>query len=96
MSSNYPDGVLHPKCGKRFPDTPRTGHCSGCCETFYGIAAFDEHQRRGDAGRVQCLAPAEGDQWHRDELDRWHLVPSAADLQRLAVVTAARRMERAA
>jgi hypothetical protein len=29
MSANYPDGVLHPPCGKRFADNNTTGHCSG-------------------------------------------------------------------
>lgn len=42
-------GVIHPKCGKRFPGTVRFGHCSVCCETFVGLGAFEAH-RVGEHG----------------------------------------------
>lgn len=45
--------LTHPKCGKQFPHGSRTGHCSGCCETFIGLEAFDAHQTP-DGDRVRC------------------------------------------
>lgn len=33
-------------------------HCSGCCETFTSLSAFDAHQTRVD-GRLRCLPPGE-------------------------------------
>lgn len=39
----------HPKCGKSCPGGSIAGHCSGCCETFIGLAAFEAH-RRGEHG----------------------------------------------
>ena len=36
--------ATHPKCGKTFPGGDGSGHCSGCCETFIGLAAFDAHR----------------------------------------------------
>jgi hypothetical protein len=39
----------HPKCGKSYPGGPTAGHCSGCCETFIGLGAFEKH-RVGDHG----------------------------------------------
>lgn len=39
----------HPKCGKSYPGGPTAGHCSGCCETFIGLNAFESH-RRGEHG----------------------------------------------
>ena len=41
--------LTHPKCQKRFPNGSRSGHCSGCCETFIGLVSFDAH-RVGDHG----------------------------------------------
>lgn len=65
-------GVLHPKCGNRFPAGDRTGHCASCCESFYGLAAFDQHQSAAD-GRVSCSLPStDGGKWWLDDSDRWH------------------------
>lgn len=65
-------GVLHPACGKRFPAGDRTGHCSQCHETFYGLTAFDRHQR-SQAGRVRCLIPTtNSEEWRLDAEGRWH------------------------
>lgn len=36
--------ATHPTCGKTFPGGDGSGHCSGCCETFIGLAAFDAHR----------------------------------------------------
>jgi len=42
--------ISHPKCGKTFPGGSTAGHCSGCCETFIGLAAFEAH-RVGEHGK---------------------------------------------
>lgn len=36
--------ATHPKCGKTFPGGDGSGHCSGCCETFIGLGAFEAHR----------------------------------------------------
>lgn len=62
----------HPKCGKKILNRGnKTGHCAKCCETFYGITAFDKHQRMNPDGSVTCLDPASlgfvlqsDDHWH--------------------------------
>ncbi|MCX2747172.1 hypothetical protein OOZ51_05000 [Arthrobacter sp. MI7-26] len=77
--------VIHPKCGKRFASGDRTGHCAACCETFYGLAAFDQHLIRADH-RVSCSVPtADGGEWHLDSAGRWHIGEpmSAAAVARL-------------
>lgn len=67
-----PATAVHPKCGARFPANDSTGHCAKCCRTFYGLAAFDQHQTR-DGGTVTCNDPAESDgPWWLDEDGRWH------------------------
>lgn len=79
-------GVLHPKCGKRFAAGDRTGHCGACCESFFGLAAFDAHLVRGADHCVTCSAPsADGGEWHRDSAGRWHIGEpmSAAAVARL-------------
>ncbi|WP_296249646.1 hypothetical protein [uncultured Stenotrophomonas sp.] len=43
----------HPKCGKTFPRNNTHGHCSGCCETFSGLVAFDAH-RVGEGHERRC------------------------------------------
>lgn len=50
--------LVHPKCGKQFPNSSRAGHCSGCCETFIGLASFENH-RTGDhaTGRSCQIKP---------------------------------------
>jgi hypothetical protein len=73
MSSRYPNGVYHPKCGKRFPDNNTVGHCSSCCENFSGLGAFDQHHFKHN-GKVLCTDPASsGDKlWWLDDKDVWH------------------------
>jgi hypothetical protein len=73
------NGILHPECGTRFPASERTGHCGNCCRTFYGLAAFDQHQSVTD-GSVRCSDPSadtvtakgEPKPWWLDDKDRWH------------------------
>ena len=45
--------ATHPKCGKTFPGGDGSGHCSGCCETFIGLASFEAHRvgSHADNGR---------------------------------------------
>lgn len=45
--------ITHPKCGKNYPSNNTHGHCSGCCETFVGITAFDAH-RVGEGPERRC------------------------------------------
>lgn len=80
--------LYHPKCGQYYADSPRTGHCSGCCRTFSGETAFDKHQRLDPDGRTICLDPATitvGRPWWVDETGRWHYGerPTAADREKL-------------
>lgn len=51
--------TTHAACGRSWRQTGnRTGHCSGCHETFEGIGLFDAHQRNRDAtGKPECLDP---------------------------------------
>lgn len=51
--------VTHGECGKHWDQQgSRTGHCSGCHETFTSGTGFDRHQRiRG--GQSVCLDPIE-------------------------------------
>lgn len=68
--------ILHPKCGQRFVDSSRTGHCGECCRTFYGTAAFDNHLSRDEDGKYVHADPAtDKREWHLDEQDRWHFGP---------------------
>ena len=63
--------LFHPKCGQRFPDTSRTGHCGACCRTFYGLAAFDRHQSHV-GGKVVCADPADDSrEWRLDKEGCW-------------------------
>lgn len=64
--------LLHPKCGEYFPDTSLTGHCSGCCLTFYGLTAFDKHQSYSADGKVVCTHPRDDERvWRLDAENRW-------------------------
>lgn len=86
----------------------RTGHCSGCHETFDGIEAFDRHQTVPD-GRVVCADPAtlthvgearEGELVYKSRTDDlgttyWSLAPSAEQAERWAAVVAERARARA-
>ncbi len=51
--------TAHGACGKTWRQRGnRTGHCSGCHETFEGEALFDAHRRTADDGTRICLEPA--------------------------------------
>lgn len=62
-----------PACGKEFPAGDKTGHCGTCCETFYGLAAFELH-RQGEHGVDRhCIIPGDvGGLWWADDRKRWH------------------------
>lgn len=62
--------VYHPKCDSRFwAAGNRSGHCAQCCDTYYGITAFDKHQRLVD-GKVVCART--GPLWWQDDKGSWH------------------------
>lgn len=70
--------TTHGSCGKTWMQRGnKTGHCSGCHETFEGISLFDAHQRHRDPrGIPTCLDPATMDYpkgWPlaRDEYGTW-------------------------
>lgn len=51
------NAIFHAKCGKWWTGT-LTSHCSGCCETFTGLTAFDAHRAGSHArGERHCLPP---------------------------------------
>lgn len=56
--SNRPsNAIVHAKCGQWWTGT-RTSHCSGCCRTFAGLAAFDAHRDGNHArGERHCVDP---------------------------------------
>ena len=76
-------GILHPKCGQRFADSERTGHCGTCCQTFFGLAAFDKHLVR-ENGRYWHTVPEDNEvsEWYLDEKQRWHHGPRMSDEQK--------------
>lgn len=59
----------------------RTGHCSGCHQTFEGSALFDWHQRLTDDGEVICARPGDerwddtltdtGQSWRKPFISPW-------------------------
>ena len=60
------------KCGATFPNSSRHGHCSGCCRTFVGLAAFDAH-RVGKHG-VDRRCEIREQHW-QDAKGYWHYGP---------------------
>lgn len=68
--------VKHGACGKSWKQRGnRSGHCSGCHVTFYGITAFDQHHTRGDGGGPICVDPATGERgpwWLDADGVHWH------------------------
>lgn len=54
----------HGACGKTWEQAGnKSGHCSGCHETFYGLTAFDAHRKHG-----VCLPqPYPGAWWVDDD-----------------------------
>lgn len=72
--------AVHPKCGKTIPGGNSGGHCAGCCESFRGDQAFDQHFRRHDDGRIECIHPSEAvgaktgkpKPYWQDERGIWH------------------------
>jgi len=61
---------IHPKCGKSYPGTKTAGHCSGCCETFIGLGAFEKH-RIGEHGKDRRCEITK-DHW-TDDRSYWHI-----------------------
>lgn len=53
------DKTHHPKCGKTYPVNNTHGHCGACCETFYGLSAFDEHRTGPHTDRRCEIQPYE-------------------------------------
>ncbi|MEJ6490728.1 hypothetical protein PQI23_13460 [Leucobacter sp. USCH14] len=52
--------TAHAECGKTWRQRGnRTGHCSGCHETFEGEALFDAHRTTLADGSRGCLDPNE-------------------------------------
>lgn len=79
-------GILHPKCGQRFADSERTGHCATCCQTFFGLAAFDQHLNRDETGEYWHTVPNNGvDKWWLDDKGRWHHGEKMTDEQKIAL-----------
>lgn len=72
-------GILHPKCGKRFPNGSRAGHCAGCCETFIGNGAFEQH-RVGDH-ETDRRCEIQGGHW-LDDSGHYHYGPRLTDEQK--------------
>jgi len=76
--------TIHPQCGKTIPGGSSGGHCSVCCESFRGEAAFDKHFIRhredGSTVRLECQDPATAvtptgkplEYW-QDDKGIWHL-----------------------
>ncbi|MFK4760324.1 hypothetical protein ACI3KS_05250 [Microbacterium sp. ZW T5_45] len=52
--------TVHAACGKSWKQRGnRTGHCSGCHQTFEGVTLFDQHRRGGVCADPRSLT-AEG------------------------------------
>ena len=76
---------IHPKCGKRFPNNQRAGHCAVCCETFIGLATYDAHLSRDESGAYLHLDLANADpalKWWADERGYWHKGDRLTDEQK--------------
>jgi hypothetical protein len=73
-------GILHPKCGKRFPNGSRAGHCAGCCETFIGNTAFEAH-RAGEHGTPERRCEIGPNHW-QDDRGHWHVGPRLTEEQK--------------
>lgn len=70
---------IHPKCGKSYPGGSSAGHCSSCCGTFIGLAAFQAH-RRGAFGLDRRCEATEGRR--QDDRDYWHYGAKLTDEQK--------------
>jgi len=78
----------HPKCGKRFGNAQTIGHCAVCCETFVGLATFDAHMSRDEAGKYIHLAPetaAAKHKWWADDRGYWHKGARLTEEQKTAM-----------
>lgn len=64
-----------PHCSKHYPAGDKTGHCATCHETFYGLAAFENHRRGPHGPERHCITPGIDDKldWWLDDRQRWHL-----------------------
>ena len=72
--------VLHPKCGKTYTNNNTVGHCAACCETFFGLRAFDKH-RRG----AMCNVTNDALFW-LDDRGRWHWGERMSDEDKARVI----------
>lgn len=78
----------HAKCGKSYPGGDRAGHCAVCCGTFIGLAAFDAHLSRDEAGKYTHLDPAtvpssdKKNNWWCDANGYWHKGARLTDEQK--------------
>lgn len=80
MAGLIVNDVLHPKCGKRWTNNDTVGHCSACCETFYGLKAFEKHRRGGS-----CFSRADKLFW-QDDKERWHYGERMSDEDKARVI----------
>lgn len=65
--------TVHPKCGKKYPANNTHGHCSRCCETFVGLAAFEAHWVTDFTGDRVCVSPTTlKGEWWQDASSFWH------------------------
>lgn len=60
--------ITHGACGKSWQGGERSGHCSGCHRTFYGLTTFDRHRKGGE-----CRYPGDlPGPWWVDDDGQWH------------------------
>ena len=48
------------RCGETWRNSQRAGHCASCHRTFYGVTAFDRHQKQepdGSGRPFTCVHP---------------------------------------
>lgn len=48
------------RCGETWRNSQRAGHCASCHRTFYGVTAFDRHQKQEPDGKGRpftCVHP---------------------------------------
>ena len=70
--------VMHGACGKSWKQKGnKSGHCGNCHDTYYGITAFDAHQRLVD-GRIVCRRDETTSTgrvlpWWQDDDAQWHI-----------------------
>lgn len=79
--------TTHGACGKTWDQRGnKSGHCSGCHDTYYGITAFDAHQRL-ENDRIICSRPDTTSKgrpipWWQDNDGQWHMGERMTDEQK--------------